>query len=461
MPSNYIILSTTASSNANLLIAPTGLADAASYMRVYGASEFTIVPTEVISVLIAPHDDLITSLEASGYLTDKTATGDASRGIYIKRYTNETSLPQTLSDFHIFPIDRSFENVKYNLFWLQEHVDTVIFSSGVTGVYSYPHNLQPQELNITSEIINDNTKIKYTIYFPEVNNSGSTDYDTTNKPYLLNISYAYGNDTVSGTINNEPFAFSDTVSYSGLDAGIPTQGLNIEVPYYDQRPSWNNVPAQYVFRLNYNCADPYITGCIPFILPINHQLLSDTAVVDLDSWITTNLDESKLQKIDDIYIEREVIDRKRLSIGIKDISIPQKVYKKKGIYISNPYSSEYPIYTFSFKTNEFIPEYTNINKYDTVQYYVEFNSRPWVRISPINRDIEYDGINIVPKMYIFDINPEQSSECIKFLDYQVPVNIFRIKIIIDVTAVTDELFIPPEIRSYKCVIFDKNQLLEI
>jgi len=458
---DYIVLSTSSASNANFQIAPTGLAGPISYMKVFNPSEFTIRPTEKVSVLVIPNDDPITLLEASGYLADTNQTSDTTRGMYIWRYTNDTSAPQSMVDFRLFPLGRTFENVKYNLYWLQEHAGEVIFDSETAGVYSFPHNLQPQELRIGAEIIDDNTRMRYTLRFPEVNNSGAADYGAGNQPYLLNISYAYGTGTVSGYFGGTTYTFSDTVTYSGFDAGAPTDGIVFDLPYYDLRPGWYQVPAQYTFRVNYNCADPAITGSIPLSLPINHQLITDSGVLDLDSWVTTHLDDTRLRRIDEVYIERGVLDRTRLSIGIKDIAVPQKTYKRKGTYVSNPYTSEYPIYTFSLRVDEFIPDYAGIQKYDIVKYFVEFNSRPWVRISPLNRDLELDGSTTVPKLLVFDSDPGQGSESVSFLDYQAPVTIFRIKIAFDATAVTDTLFIPPEIRDYKCVIFDKNQLLEI
>ncbi len=458
---DYIILSTSAVSDAGLQIAPTGYADAVSYMKVYSPSSYELKPTEKISILIIPDSVVITPTEASGYLADPNKTSDSSIGMYIWRYTNSDTVT-TRTDFHVFPLDRSYENVKYDLYWLQEHDGSVIFNSKTAGVYSYPHNLQPQELRIVAELINDNTRMKYTLYFPEVNNSGSVDYGVGNAPYLLNISYTYGTGTITGYFGATEYTFENSTTYLGFNAGEPTTGITFNLPYYDQRQGWNQVPAQYTFRVGYNCADPLVTGSLPLVIPINHQTLSDNQIIDLDSWVTTHLDDNRLRKIDEVHIERGVIDRTRLSIGVKDIAIKQNTYKKKGVYVSNQYSSEFPVYTFSLRVDEFIPDYGSVAKYDAVQYFIEFNSRPWVRISPMNRNLEIDAAGKpVPKMFVFDKDPGQGSESISFLDYQAPVNIFRLKIVFDLSGVEDNLFIPPEIRDYECIIFDKNQLLEL
>ena len=460
---DYIILSTSALSDAGLLIAPTGYNDAFSYMKVYNPNTFEIRPEEKISVLIVPHDLGITASEASGLLADPDQISITSSGLYIWRYTNVDS-PITQSNLHVFPIERAYENVKYDLHWLQQQVESTIFNSNIAGVYSYPHNLQPQEARLKAELIDNNTRMRYTLIFKEVNNSGSEDYRPSNMPYLLNISYTTSG-TVTGYFGSSEYVFSDDLIYSGFAAGEPTSGIVFDLPFYDPRVVENRVPAQYVLRVGYNCADPLVTGSLPLSIPLNHQSLSTSELIDLDTWVSTHANFDHLSKVDEIYIEPaidEAIDRTRLSIGIKDISIKQNAYKKKGTYVSNPYSSEFPIYTFSLRVDEFIPQYSNLSQYDAVQYFVEFNSRPWIRISPMNRNLELDSEGeSVPKMFIFDKDPGQGSTDISFLDYQAPVNIFRIKIVFDLSTLNDNLFIPPEIKDYECIIFDKNQLLEL
>ena len=462
---DYISLALTPTSDAGLSLQAynKGREDSSCYMKVINPAGFKLQPLEKIAVLIIPDTDPITASEASGYLADINQRSDPARGMYIYRTQNNESTANTLTELCTFTLtSRTFENVKFDIYWLQDQEGTVIFNSNTAGVYSFPHNLQPHEVSgVHAELINDNTKVRYTIAFPEVNNSGSTDY-SAQSPYLLNLTYMYGSEVLSGYFGSNVYEFPDALTYSGFSAGAPTSGIVFELPFYDPRPIWQAVPAAYTIRLNYNCADPILTGSYPLEIPINHQQWSDEQIVNLDSFISTNTDPAKLRKVDEVYIERGVIDRKRFSIGIKDIVVKNNVYKRKGIYISKPYTTDFPLYTFSMKVDEFIPEYPNTDPYELVQYFIEFNSRPWLRISPINRNDELDSNGqIVPKMFIFDSDPGEGSTSVGFLEYQAPVNIFRVKIVFDLSSVTETLFIPPEIRDYDCIVFDKNQLLEI
>lgn len=458
---NYISLYLDSASSAGLSLYPYNKGNVC-YFRVSNISGFQLQPSEKISVLIVPHDDPLTALDASGYLADPKISSDSSRGIYIYRYQNTEGSTKTVKELcNLALTSTDWENIKYDLYWLQEYGSGAIFSSGTSSVYSYPHNIQPNEVGIVAELVDDNIRMRYTLTFDEVNNSGSVDYGS-DKPYLFNIFYKYGDGVLTGYFSGSTLEFSGAYDFKGFDPGAPTDGIVFDLPYYDPREGWNAVPAQYVFKVNYNCADPLVTGSFPLSIPINHQRLSDNELIDLDAWIGTNLDPTKLRKVDNIFIERGVIDRRRLSIGIKDISVRQNSYRKKGIYVSKPYSSDFPLYTFSLRTDEFIPDYPNLDPYNVVQYFVEFNSRPWLRISPINRNVETtsDG-KAVPKMFVFDSDPGEGSESVSFLEYQAPVTIFRIKIAFDLSRLTDEQFIPPEIRDYDCITFDKNQLLEL
>lgn len=461
---DYISLSLSTASNADLslLAYNNGREDSRCYMKVINSTGFELQPMEKISVLIIPQSDPITPTEASGYLADENQRSDASRGMYIYRYQNTESQPKSLTELCTFTLTSLvYENIKFDLYWLQNNDGSIIFDSDTSGVYSFPHNLQPHEIDLDAELLDDNTKVRYTLTFPEVNNSGSVDY-TSEKPYLLNLSYKYGDGTVTGYFSGSPISFVNSSSYTDFDPGYPTSGIIFDLSFYDDRPSWKGVPAQYMFRVNYNCADPVLTGSYPIEIPINHQQWADEQIINLDSFVSTNINTAKLRKVDEVFVERGVIDRERFSIGIKDICIKSNVYKRKGIYISKPYVTDFPIYTFSLRADESIPEYQGINIYDTVQYFIEFNSRPWLRLSPINRNLElFSNGSSVPKMFIFDADSKEKSESIKFLDYQAPVNIFRVKIVFDLTAVKESRFIPPEIRDYDCIVFDKNQLLEI
>ena len=362
--------------------------------------------------------------------------------------------------------DYAYENVEFDLYWLQTLGEGTIFDSDTAGVYSFPHNIQPQEVRVGLQLVDNNTTMRYTLNFSEFNNIGDANYTGDNQPYLLSIAYIHDYDNtgvVSGVVDGSTILFSGGYDWEPLPSGS-NSGLVIDLPFYDTRAQYDGTPAQYNILLNNNCADPSITGSYSFALPVNHQELVDTQLIDLDTYISTNIDPDKIRRTGEVQVDREVIDRKRLSIGINDIAIRQNTYRRKGVYVSKPYITDFSIYTFSLKVDEFIPDYPDVNPYDTVKYFIEFNSRPCEPISPVHRQMEIDANgNLLPKLFVFDKGSEDALdlENVKYLDYGASVNIFRVKIVFDLSNVSQTQFIPPEIKDYECILFDKTQLLEL
>lgn len=467
--SDFINVSLGASSNASLSLVAynNGREDPDLYFKVRNTTGFTIQPQETIRALIVPKSDGMSAVEASGLLADPNSTKDISRGIYYTRYYNEENQEKTLTEMPLIRLeDYEYENVEFDLYWLQTLNDGVIFDSDTAGVYSFPHNIQPQEVRLGLQLIDNNTTMRYTLNFSEFNNVGDANYAGDNQPYLLSISYRYDPynvGVVSGVVDGSTILFSGRYDWEPLPSGS-NSGLVIDLPFYDTRAQYDGTPAQYFILLNNNCADPVITGSYPFFLPLNQQELADQQLIDLDTYITTNIDPEKIRRAGEVQVDRGVIDRKRLSIGINDIAIRQNTYRRKGVYVSKPYTTDFSIYTFSLKVEEFIPDYPDINPYDTVKYFIEFNSRPWEPISPVHRQMEMDANRkLLPKLFVFDKGPEDALdlENVKYLDYGASVNIFRVKIVFDLSNVAQTQFIAPEIRDYECILFDKTQLLEL
>ena len=139
-------------------------------------------------------------------------------------------------------------------------------------------------------------------------------------------------------------------------------------------------------------------------------------------------------------------------------------FVKHGIYESNYYTIDDPIYTFSLKAGETIPNYSdNINKYELVKYYVQFHNQDWIRISPISREQEFDsGGDIIPKFLILDnLNLTNISSELHEYPYDFPVYSFKIKIEFYLEFQSTNNFISPAIDYYECHVTDRKSFLRI
>lgn len=461
---DYFSTSLGAISNANLSLSGYngGSADPKVYLKAKNDSGFVVKPGETIRALVAPQSSSITDLIASGMLADAYSTDVSESGYFFsKTFVNEKNKQITAYELPVITVTRSYENTLFDLYWLQTLESQVIFDSNTAGVYTWPHNIQPEEITVSGELINDNTRMRYTVIWSEIANADSAAY-TTENPYLLNIRYENDNlSTVTGYMDGNPIEFQAN-TWSGYAAGSASGGLTFDLAYYDERPVDNVAPASYIISINNKCPLPDVTGAIPFEIPVNHQVFDKNQLVDLDTYVSSSVDPGKMNRVDDLLIDPRTIDRRRLSIGIQDIAIRENSYKKKGIFVSNAYVTDFPLYIFYMKVKEYIPSYGGLNPYDLVKYFIEFNGKPWQQISPINRsrEVDSDGKSI-PRMLVFDKDTGTTLEGTKFLDYEAPVISFRVKITFDLSQVEESNFVPPEIKDYDCIVFDKNQLLEL
>jgi hypothetical protein len=353
-----------------------------------------------------------------------------------------------------------FENTLYDLHWVQI-LDLSVLYDNYSGFYSYPHNLQGVEVNLTMEPILG-TIVRYGVSFPSIVNEADALY-TSHQPYQLGFFYSsfvpsvvYSASQLSGTINGNDVVFeaNETSGY----APPSNTGFIFELPMYDPRPGYESVPGNFEIYVGYRGAG----GAEPQLLKFNspHKDFLEKVLPKLEGSITNSFEDYNFHKVGEVLVPEGTIQRNRLAIGIKDIYISKNIYNKKGIYISPYYYSENGIYTFSIKAEEILGSYPNTDPYSVVRYLVEFNGLEWVPISPFNRDQELNSEGeIIPKLLVFDKAFSQT-ESVKYLNYTINVSTFRVKILLDTSAVTGEV-IPPEIKNYKCIIFDKNQLLEI
>ena len=184
---------------------------------------------------------------------------------------------------------------------------------------------------------------------------------------------------------------------------------------------------------------------------------------DFDAGQLGAFTEISLERIGELEVTGDLVNKKRLSVGIDDIAVLGDVYSRQGVYISRFYTIDNPVYTFSLDVNEFIPDVPNINPYDMVKYYVEFQNQDWIRISPINRNDEYDeNSNLVPKFIVLDnLGSEGVSPDILELPYDFSVYSLRLRIEFDLSDMESDVFITPEIRSYKCNVADRSSFFRV
>ena len=444
-----------------------GPTDPLIYMEMMPTSDFTLLPNETLRVLITPTGVDMTAAEASGNLLDPDFNNIPASGIYVyeKKNTSVTDrIFKAWERIYLFGgFSNLFENTEYALHWIQTLDSQENRYGNHSGEYSLPHNIQASEVTLTMEPYAGNM-VRYNFAMPGVINSGNALYTGTHRPYLIGFHFDRGRfdqsiSTASGDIDGVPYGFNIYGDVSGFAHPINT-GFVVDLPLYET--DRGEVPAAYHIFLGYSG----VTGLTNTLLDIfsPHWDFLDNKLPGLDAAVSTDIDQDRLQPVGEIKIDKNdnIIQRERLSVGIKDITVTQNSYKKKGSYISPRYVHDDGVYTFSLRIKEVIPDYPGVDDpYPIIKYYAEFNGMPWVRISPNNRGKEYDEQGVeVPKLLVFDKDPKEAVEGIAYLEYAASITSFRIKIELDISGI-EGFVAPPQVWDYKCIIFDKKQLLEL
>ena len=428
------------------------------YMEITNGDQYELRPTEEIRALLLPNSVVVSSGDIIQLLQKDHRIDSEVDGYYYISSKNSSEETEKVS-FPLVNIDRSWENTEFDLHWIKIFSDEYSYGAYTDGVYCLPHNPQTEDVEISGNLTSSNI-MQYKVTLTDIVNDSSVDYGSPglggDGPYRLKVSYKYpdqDNTAVSG--------FSDYMYYG---AGSGSAGLIFDVPYYDPRSEFREIPAIYNFDINYISAGPLKGDTKPLILTLDHQKLLDSSMYfkNLDTQVFNKPNINLLKKTDEIIINDNVINRKRISFGVSDISVVDNTYQKNGVYVSSFYPLEFSPYTFSLKVKESIPKYPNLDPYDIVRYYIEFNSNVWERISPLSRTDELESGKVVPKMFVFDKGSEDVfGSQIKFLNYNSAINGFRVKITFDLESLIDAKFSPPEIKDYKCVLFDKSQFLQL
>ena len=454
MPSSFSVYFPTPSGQDHALIAyNTGDRDVG--FQISGeAPSIALAPNERISYMVKPIGLVLTDTQMSGILKGTTVDNNVS-GQFFGYLENTTRIEKTFTYPKItFPAE--WENQEFDLSWLRwiPNSTYTTFGKDVTAVYSFPHNLDPEEVTISGVISNSEKTVDYTVHYSGLHNEYSPDYTVSpNLPYALKVEYSIPD-------NNSPYNLRASGFESGWEyypGGSSTTGISFSLPFYDQRENWDNIPATYKFYLNYRSPTATYNEATSLNVILNHAFIRDNFFADLHALALAQPKDENLHEVDIVDIPADIISRRRLAIGIEDIKSVERVFVKDGVYISTAYNLDFSIYTFSLKVDEFIPNYSNINRWETVKYYISFNNSDWERVSPIDREIESQGNTTIPKLFVFDkIDETIDTGVIKYIPANGIINNFRIKIVFDVSALGDAVFVPPEIRNYKCMIFDKQ-----
>ena len=435
-----------------LYLTPLNRGDDYLYFQVNASGvNKNILDSERLRIAIVPHntvvhDDMVTYLNSSK-LVDKPVSGIYGYEFTSISNTTYDSLNPVISIPHY-----QWENRLYDVYWQINYGSTSTVYSNTSGVYSNTRNIKSDWVTVSANFSNE-SYIDYKIYCSGINNEGGV-YENKG-PYALKVSYSPYNSTnplVKAKVGGEDYTFpNDYVFYA---SGYNASGIAFSLPYF--MPD-NVTPATYVFNIAYNGLNGKI--CTPVSPVISHKNFTNNYLRKLESHVSNNVDETKLKYVGDIKIPKEYNPfRKRLSIGIQDISVNQNNYNKSGTFISNQKAISFNIYTFTLRSDEFIPNYTGIDPYTVIKYYVDFGNGTWLQVSPNNRSIEYNSEGIIPKLVVFDQQPLNfdSTQPVIYMPYE-NINSYRIKIVFDITAIGDQNIIPPEVREYKCLVSDRNK----
>ena len=364
--SSHFSVSFPAPVNATGILIPFNTGNQSLGFQVSGVDPtIELQPGELIKYMIKPTGLALTDTQISGILNGQTVD-DESTGQFFTYIHNTTELTKRY-EFPKFIFPSAWENTEFTLHWLQTNNGQSFSHYGAytTPVYSYPHNIQPNEVQISGVVGPTEKTIDYSIFFKPLVNEGSTDYaGGDDLPYTIYVEH-------STPDNSTPYNLTVDGFESGwkfYPSGAALSGITFTVPFYDNRDGSEIIPAKYTFNINYNSAGPDQPGSIPLQVNIDHEQLKDSFFADLTALASSSPKIENLHEVNNITIPAGVISRKRLAIGIEDIKSLERVFEKTGVYVSNAFNLDFSIYTFSIKAEEYKQIYPNCIKKFTIKY---------------------------------------------------------------------------------------------
>lgn len=380
-----------------------------------------------------------------------------SSGFYYHKQTFNTSGIYNIS-FNIVDTDGvtpTYENtwykVGYNAFYADNDAKLIYapVTELLTDQYLIPTAVpEASRLQVTTSLSStESTSSRLNLNIiqnREITNRGLS----APKPYLVMISGVAGYYTPTGSITSDPSGIANFFDYS-------LSGMALNLPYIS---GTQTAPDVYDIQLGWLDQQNNVTPLLIF----NTQGIK-TSVDEFDDGDLSAFTDVSVKRIGEIPIKSDVLKKKRYSVGIEDLALVNETFKKQGVWISDYYTIEDPIYTFFLRVGETMPSSVDVPPYDMVKYYVQFANQDWIRISPVNRgdELDEDGA-IVSKFFVLDrLNLGKISTDLKELPYEFPVFSFRIRIEIDMNFLASKSFISPSIDYYECHVTDRNSFLRI
>lgn len=357
---------------------------------------------------------------------------------------------------HTFNISLNHENTYYKFGYYVNYYDSDnnqpvydVHTDIIDGRYLTKAAIpQPDNVGVTATIYsNEPTSSRLHMYIThgrEITNHSLS----SPAPYII---------TISG--NNNYFDSSGNIIPSPISTGNyfynSLSGMFINLPYLSGVQEDASV---------YSLSMYYSDQGGEFTIPLSFDTSSiKTSSDDFDDGVLSSFNDVSIKPVAEIPIKSDTVKKKRFSIGIEDLATVNESYVKQGVYISDFYTVDDPIYTFMLKVGETMPDIDGKTPADMVKYYVQFQNQDWIRISPISRTEEVDDDNnIVPKLFVLDrLNLDQISSDLSEVPYDFPVYSFRLRIEFDMSDLGSASFISPSVDYYECHVTDRSSFLRI
>jgi len=276
---------------------------------------------------------------------------------------------------------------------------------------------------------------------------------STPSPYIVTISGIPGYYDPSGNLIGETYNSSN---YFGDSV---ESGMFINLLYISGVPINGVQEAGRIFNITLHNIDQDSSWSPPLIFNTSNIKKSSD---DFDEGQIDSFTDVNVKKIGEYPITDDVLHKRRLSIGIEDISLISEEYAKKGIYVSDYYTMDDPIYTYSIAVGSDIPKIDNIKDYQIVKWYVQFHTQDWIRISPINKGEEYENGILIPKFLVLDeLNMGTISTQLSEIIYDFSAYSFRVKVEIDMSFISTINYLTPTIFYYESRIMDRNAMFRV
>lgn len=169
----------------------------------------------------------------------------------------------------------------------------------------------------------------------------------------------------------------------------------------------------------------------------NQPLVVDLSSVQFED-VSYSVTPSQREYLVPIRLEKQILQAKRMSIGIRDISVYRETYKNSAEMVSKVYNYDTPIESVSISVDSLL----NSDNFDipNVNYYISVEEGKWIPISPIQLD--FSGIS---EVVVFNKNVSDSYRIpgVLYLNYpDVPQEVKSVRVKIEFSKNRSENITP-------------------